>query len=107
MPKLMMGFLIGILLLGLTGCGNRPGENAAANVTEIKAKFANSVFIGDSITEGFVFNEILPAEQVIAGAGATAGFYETKVEAYFSDQFPWRNFWVRIQKGCNWILLRR
>lgn len=25
------------------------------------------------------------------------GSYKTKVEAYFSDQFPFRNFWVHIQ----------
>jgi hypothetical protein len=29
------------------------------------------------------------------------GSYETKVETYFSDQFPFRNFWVRIQEGSN------
>lgn len=26
------------------------------------------------------------------------GSYTTKVETYFSDQFPFRNFWVHIQK---------
>lgn len=30
--------------------------------------------MGNSITEGFAFNEILPRESVIAGAGTTAGF---------------------------------
>lgn len=25
------------------------------------------------------------------------GSYESKVEVYFSDQFPFRNFWVYIQ----------
>ncbi|KPU44354.1 hypothetical protein OXPF_25240 [Oxobacter pfennigii] len=29
------------------------------------------------------------------------GSYETKFEAYFSDQFPFRNFWVNIQEGLN------
>ncbi|MEL7565808.1 MAG: DHHW family protein [Dehalobacterium sp.] len=32
------------------------------------------------------------------------GSYETKVESYFSDQFPLRNFWVHIQEGTNQIL---
>lgn len=32
------------------------------------------------------------------------GSYETKVEAYFSDQVPFRNFWVHIQEGSNQIL---
>ncbi|MBZ9626462.1 hypothetical protein G9F71_027045 [Clostridium sp. FP2] len=35
------------------------------------------------------------------------GSYETKVESYFSDQFPSRNFWVHIQKGSNQILFKR
>lgn len=64
----MMVFLIGILLIGLTACGNETGER------DVKLKFKNSVFMGDSITEGFAINEILPQERVIAGAGATAGF---------------------------------
>jgi len=68
LKKLIMGFLMGILLLGLTACGS---ETAAKDV---KLEFENSVFIGDSITEGFAVNEILPKEWVIAGAGATAGF---------------------------------
>lgn len=35
------------------------------------------------------------------------GSYETKVESYFSDQFPFRNFWVYIQEGSNQILFKR
>ncbi|RHW66025.1 hypothetical protein DZC34_05330 [Clostridium botulinum] len=35
------------------------------------------------------------------------GNYKTKVESYFSDQFPLRNFWVHIQKSSNKILLKR
>lgn len=35
------------------------------------------------------------------------GSYETKIESYFSDQFPFRNFWVQIQKGSNQILLKK
>ncbi|WFA09295.1 DHHW family protein [Tissierella sp. Yu-01] len=27
------------------------------------------------------------------------GIYGTKVETYFSDQFPFRNFWIHIQKS--------
>lgn len=62
-----MVFLTGILLLSVTACGKTTVEK------DVAAKFQNSVFIGDSITEGFVVNEILPKERVIAGAGATAG----------------------------------
>jgi len=35
------------------------------------------------------------------------GSYTTKVETYFSDQFPFRNFWVHIQKESNQILLKK
>ena len=35
------------------------------------------------------------------------GSYEAKVESYFSDQFPFRNFWVHIQEGSNQILFKR
>ncbi|MEG6521272.1 DHHW family protein [Desulfotomaculum sp. 1211_IL3151] len=34
------------------------------------------------------------------------GSYGTKVETYFSDQFPFRNFWVHIQEGSNQILFK-
>ncbi len=39
--------------------------------------------------------------------GIIDGSYVTKVETYFSDQFPFRNFWVQIQEGSNQILLKR
>ncbi len=68
MKKLMMCFLVGILLVGMVACGNKTAEK------DVTAQFKNSVFMGDSITEGFAFNEILPRESVIAGAGTTAGF---------------------------------
>ncbi|KUO58672.1 MAG: hypothetical protein APF84_09385 [Gracilibacter sp. BRH_c7a] len=35
------------------------------------------------------------------------GSYESKVEAYFSDQFPFRDVWVHIQEGSNQILFDR
>jgi lysophospholipase L1-like esterase len=68
MKKLVMCFLVGIFILGIAACGNQTID------TDVAAQFKNSVFIGDSITEGFTVNEILPKECVIAGAGATAGF---------------------------------
>lgn len=68
MKKLMICFLICILAISITACGNTAVEK------DVEVKFKNSVFMGDSITEGFSFNEILPKESVIAGAGTTAGF---------------------------------
>lgn len=75
MKKLMMVFLIGILLIGVTACGNTTATK------DDTANFKNSVFMGDSITEGFAFNEILAKECVIAGAGATAGFTYDDIDA--------------------------
>ena len=48
--------------------------SACSNVADYKAQFQDSVFVGDSLTEGLSFNEYLSKEQVVAGAGATAGF---------------------------------
>lgn len=39
--------------------------------------------------------------------GALNGSYETKAELYFSDQFPLRNFWVRIEEGTNQVLFKK
>lgn len=77
MKKIIAGFLMGMLLLGTTACGK--GSGIAEK--DVAADFKNSVFMGDSITEGFAFNEILPQEQVIAGAGATAGFSYDDLDA--------------------------
>lgn len=74
MKKFMMCFLIGILLIGTVACGNKTAEKDDPVEKGVTAQFKNCVFIGDSITEGFAFNEILPRESVIAGAGTTAGF---------------------------------
>lgn len=35
------------------------------------------------------------------------GSYGTKVESYFSDQFPFRDLWINVQEGLNQILLRK
>lgn len=75
MKRLMTIFLIGILLMGITACGNTTVEK------DIKANFNNSVLIGDSITEGFASNAILPRESVIAGAGSTAGLIYDDIDA--------------------------
>ncbi|WP_050809856.1 DHHW family protein [Desulfosporosinus sp. OT] len=36
--------------------------------------------------------------------GIIDGSYMTKVETYFSDQFPFRIFWVHIQKDSDQFL---
>ena len=68
MKKTMIGSILCILLLSisLTACSNNPSD--------ITSNFQDSVFLGDSVAYGLLFNEILPEENVQAGAGATAGF---------------------------------
>ncbi len=83
MKKIIICFLTGILLIGVSACGNK---NEEKDVTEVKLEFQDSIFIGDSITEGFVFNAILPKESVIAGAGATAGFTYDDIDALVQQQ---------------------
>lgn len=60
MKKLMMCFLVGILLIGTVACGNKTAEKTVEKGAEkdVTAQFKNSVFVGDSITEGFAVNEI-------------------------------------------------
>jgi lysophospholipase L1-like esterase len=76
MKKLVMCFLVSIFILGIAACENTLTGTPTDTTTDkdIAAQFKNSVLIGDSITEGFVVNEILPKENVIAGAGTTAVF---------------------------------
>ncbi len=95
MKKIMISFMIGILLIYMTACGNTNDEK------DVTSNFKNSVFIGDSITEGFVINEILAQEYVIAGAGATAGFTYDDV-----DDLPEKNpDKVFIMLGSDDILM--
>lgn len=68
MKKIIISLIVGSLMVGLTACGIKTLEK------DVEVEFEKSVFMGDSITEGFAFNEILPRESVIAGAGITAGF---------------------------------
>lgn len=32
------------------------------------------------------------------------GSYKTSIESYFSDQFPFRSFWVHIYESSNQVL---
>lgn len=67
-----------IFLISMVACSkNKEEEN------DIVAKFENSIFIGDSITNGFDFYEILPSKCVLAGAGTTAGFIYKDIDSIF------------------------
>ncbi|WP_312810797.1 GDSL-type esterase/lipase family protein [Sedimentibacter sp.] len=77
MKKIMISIIVIFILTGMTACVNKAEEN------DFKLMFENSIFMGDSITEGFVINEILPENSVIAGAGTTAGFIYDDIEDLF------------------------
>jgi lysophospholipase L1-like esterase len=80
MKKTMLCIAVGILLFSMSACGNKTTEK------EVADQFSNSVFIGDSITEGFTVNEILSKDCVIAGAGATAGYTYENIGALGEKQ---------------------
>lgn len=84
--KYMAILLAGIITLAFTACGNQDQKqnpaaantNGSAAVTEetvsYKSIFNTSVFLGDSITEGLSFHELLDDKNVMGKAGATALF---------------------------------
>lgn len=90
MKKIVATLLLGSLTLALAACGNesassspqQPSPKSQEQVTESKglvdsayqALFQDSVFFGDSITEGLSFHDVLQEENVLAGAGKTAEF---------------------------------
>ncbi|WP_339324618.1 GDSL-type esterase/lipase family protein [Paenibacillus sp. FSL W8-0194] len=89
--KIVTTILMGSFALALAACGNdstnkqaqqqttQVQELGGAAVTETTADtyqriFQDSVFLGDSITEGLSFHEVLDEKNVLAGAGKTAEF---------------------------------
>lgn len=75
MKKMILSLIAGALLLSLAACGGGQDKRNYA------AAYADSIFVGDSVTEGFSFNEILTVENVLAGAGATVGFLREDMDA--------------------------
>lgn len=90
MKKIVATLLLGSITLALAACGNestslssqQPTTQNQGQATEskdsvetaYKVLFQNSVFFGDSITEGLSFHDVLKEENVLAGAGKTAEF---------------------------------
>ncbi|MFS0726051.1 GDSL-type esterase/lipase family protein [Paenibacillus sp. 1P07SE] len=76
--------LIVIIALSVAACNQQsaPGEAppskgaepASEPSTSYEELYRDTVFLGDSITEGLTFHDILSEERVIAGAGKTAEF---------------------------------
>lgn len=90
MPKKWSGMLlIGIAALSVAACGNQgnngqaPASAASEPVTSAsaisppssyEAQYRTTVFLGDSITEGLSYHDVLDEDNVLAGAGKTAEF---------------------------------
>ncbi len=88
--RIISTLFIGSVALTLAACGNGqssdhlPNPSPQAHVKEAaamesvagsyKSLFQNSVFLGDSITEGLSFHDVLDEANVLAGAGKTAEF---------------------------------
>ncbi|TDL57185.1 lysophospholipase [Paenibacillus dendritiformis] len=88
--KLISTLLIGSIVFTLAACGKESGspqpqnpapqaqqqEGGSAKSTEASYRsiFQDSVFLGDSITEGLSFHDVLDEPNVLAGAGKTAEF---------------------------------
>lgn len=101
---------IGIIALSLAACGNQGKEpersatvqeqEAVPGASEYQILFQTSVFLGDSITEGLSFYDVLDETNVLAGAGKTAQFALKDIEELVKRQ-PKQIF---IQLGSDDIL---
>ncbi|MFU1794448.1 GDSL-type esterase/lipase family protein [Paenibacillus azoreducens] len=113
--KIYSTLLAGSIALALGACGNQSAaeqpqkqgsqaqsQEASTGAIEnsYKLTFQNSVFLGDSITEGLSFHDVLNEENVLAGAGKTAEFALEDI-----DELTKRNpKHVFIQLGSDDIL---
>ncbi|MCM3492491.1 MULTISPECIES: GDSL-type esterase/lipase family protein [Paenibacillus] len=94
--KITLTILMGSIVLALAACGNQSADQAAvqpesqaqgregaasgSTVKVYQQTFENSVFLGDSITEGLSFHDVLDEKNVLAGAGKTAEFALEDIE---------------------------
>ncbi|PAD76454.1 GDSL-type esterase/lipase family protein [Paenibacillus campinasensis] len=121
MKKIMMIFLTGSLAIALTACGqdapvipesegqvsqspetpeSRGTSSTGSMNTDAQLWFEDSVFFGDSITEGLSYHDVLKEEIVLAGAGKTSEFALKDVEE-LAKRNPKR---IYIQLGSDDIL---
>lgn len=94
--QLVLGVILGVVLFVITGCGKADFKD------KIEDRFETAVFMGDSITEGFSFNKIIPEEQVMAGAGATASYIREEYMDKLVEKKPERIF---IMLGSDDLLM--
>ncbi|WP_187377783.1 GDSL-type esterase/lipase family protein [Paenibacillus senegalimassiliensis] len=74
-----LGILLIAMALVMGACGRQdnggPANTGQAELPlDYKAQYGTSVFLGDSITEGLSYHDVLNEENVLAGAGKTAEF---------------------------------
>lgn len=81
MKNTALGMLLIAIVLLVAACGNQTNGGGAAATSEPKPTAVNykelyraSLFLGDSITEGLTYHDVLNKENVLAGAGKTAEF---------------------------------
>lgn len=89
--KIVMTLLMGSIALALAACGSHTTDGTAQQTASQAQEqggaaapepaahsyqqiFQDSVFLGDSITEGLSFHDVLDEKNVLAGAGKTAQF---------------------------------
>lgn len=79
MKRKGLGILLIAMALVMGACG-RQDNGGQANTGQVelplnyKEQYGTSVFLGDSITEGLSYHDVLNEENVLAGAGKTAEF---------------------------------
>lgn len=113
--KMTGALLIGIVAVSVAACGNQnnngqapssapsgpaSGAAAASQPSSYESLYRTSVFLGDSITEGLSYHDVLSETNVLAGAGKTAEFALKDVEDLVGRK-PERVF---IQLGSDDIL---
>lgn len=92
--KLRMMMLTMVVLL-VSACGNQVNHDGSAEQMEgdsspesvsYETLYESTVFLGDSITEGLIFHDVLDIRHVVAGAGKTAQFALEDVEEVVNRQ---------------------
>ncbi|WP_248930783.1 GDSL-type esterase/lipase family protein [Paenibacillus hamazuiensis] len=115
LKKMSVVLAIGIVALSVAACGNQvnhgqaPASAASGTITNAAATsqpssyellYRTTIFLGDSITEGLSYHDVLKKENVLAGAGKTAEFAMKDVDD-LAGRKPERVF---IQLGSDDIL---
>ena len=115
LKKMTGALLIGIVAVSVAACGKQvnngqaaspaasesaSGSAAASQPSAYETQYRTSVFLGDSITEGLSYHDVLSEDEVLAGAGKTAEFALKDVDE-LAGRKPERVF---VQLGSDDIL---